>query len=137
MPSLAVSDVSTKPVPLLNKRICVLDDDFNHLELIRAFLSPTGVQLHTFANGPDALSFLKDNDVDLILSDVMMPGMDGWYFFGQVRSMPRTANTPVIFVTCLLHQTEEELFNDKGDNCITLSKPIRLNDLLKAIEEFI
>lgn len=99
-------------------------------------LKDSGALVKAFNSGQEALEFLRGNAVDIIISDVMMPEFDGWSFFSALRQLPGHVSTPVIFVTCLLEAPDEPLFNDAGDRCKVLSKPLRHTHLLNAIAEF-
>jgi len=79
-------------------RILVVDDEPNNLQLMMQILN---AQYHmAFApNGPKALEIVKTLKTDLILLDIMMPGMDGYEVCEKLRSDEKTGNIPVIFVT--------------------------------------
>jgi putative two-component system response regulator len=66
-------DIKMKDKPV----ILVVDDQFQNVELLEAHLMPQGYEIIKAANGQEALEKLSGNQIDLMLLDVMMPGMDG------------------------------------------------------------
>ena len=84
--------------------ILLVDDDANFLELLSRFLQQEGYLVHTAANGWEALLVLDEKRIDLILLDVMMPGMDGITFLKIAQSAQRTLSAAVIVVTALSSQ---------------------------------
>jgi two-component system response regulator CpxR len=77
-------------------QILVIDDDTRLCELIREFFTGSGYSIQTAFDGPSGLSRALDGDFDLILLDVMLPGMDG---FGVLTQLRRRLNVPVIMLT--------------------------------------
>ena len=84
--------------------ILLVDDDPNFTELLSRFLQEQGYTSYSAANGWEALLVLDDKRIDLILLDVMMPGMDGITFLKIAQSAQRTLNAAVIVVTALSSQ---------------------------------
>ncbi len=84
--------------------ILLVDDDPNFLELLSRFLQQEGYAVHTAANGWEALLVLDEKRIDLILLDVMMPGMDGITFLKIAQSAQRTLSAAVMVVTALSSQ---------------------------------
>lgn len=81
------------------KKILVVEDDENISELICFNLKKSGYASKAAFNAEDALSMLSRNDFDLILLDVMLPGMDGLDFCKLVRSKRQYAKIPIIMLT--------------------------------------
>jgi len=65
--------------------LLVVDDQPHNIELLEALLSPQGYEIVTAANGEEAIEKLSGDQIDLILLDVMMPGMDGFEVTRRVR----------------------------------------------------
>jgi len=80
-------------------RILVVDDHFANVKLLEARLGAEYFEVLTTLNGADALAFAQNGQCDLVISDVMMPGMDGYEVFAALQHNPQTAQIPVIFVT--------------------------------------
>lgn len=81
--------------------ILVVDDTPANLEVISEILSSANYGVAAAIDGNRALNRLKTYEPDLILLDIQMPGMDGFETCQQIKSDPRTANIPVIFITAL------------------------------------
>ena len=82
-------------------RVLIVDDEPLGQETLGALLSPLGYQLHFAGNGADALRLAMATPPDLILLDVMMPGMDGFEVCRRLRAHSALADVPVIMVTAL------------------------------------
>ena len=79
--------------------ILVVDDDTTNLRIASHILSAENMRVSCMKSGEDAIRFLQENRPDLILLDIHMPGMDGFETIAAVRSNPKTADIPVIFLT--------------------------------------
>ena len=82
-------------------RILIAEDDPDTLDLISRALGKHGYDLDLAVNGKEALQRAARQTPDLVVSDVMMPEMDGWTFVRCLRARQETAFTPVIFLTAL------------------------------------
>jgi DNA-binding response OmpR family regulator len=81
------------------KRILVVDDDENILNLEKTILEQKGFDVTTAAGGAEALRLLAESPVDLILLDVMMPEVDGFTVCRKIKEDSRLKDVPVIFLT--------------------------------------
>lgn len=81
--------------------ILVVDDEPQNRKLLEAMLQPEGYLTLSAANGADALARIAEHAPDLILLDIMMPGMDGYQVAKTLKADPATANIPIIMVTAL------------------------------------
>lgn len=86
--------------------VLLVDDRQENLLALDAALRPLGENLVSATSGKEALRQLLENDVAVILMDVKMPGMDGFETAKLIRERPRTALTPIIFITA--NQREDE-----------------------------
>ncbi len=85
----------------VQKRVWVVDDDETVLMLAEGVLAELGFQVETFNNPTDALKTIAQRLPDIIILDVMMPGMDGFEFCSRLRSHPASADVPVLMATSL------------------------------------
>lgn len=81
------------------KRILAVDDEEDILELLRYNLRRDGYQVECAATGEDALELATANSPDLILLDLMLPGLDGLSVCRALKANPRTASVPVVMLT--------------------------------------
>ncbi|MDO8688039.1 MAG: response regulator [Dehalococcoidales bacterium] len=83
------------------KRVLVVDDSRTQLELLKYLLESEGFDVTSFNNGPEALLALEKQVPDLIITDVIMPGMDGYELCRRIKSTPALSSVPVILLTAL------------------------------------
>ena len=120
------------------RRILVVDDDARNLKLLEAILATEGHSTLGAVNGEEALKLTSEMMPDLILLDVMMPGVDGYGILQILKSAPETMNIPVVMVTSLHDQESRVRALETGaDDFITkpFSKPelvARVRSLLKV-----
>jgi signal transduction histidine kinase len=113
--------------------IMVVEDDFALLEGIRELLELTNYQVVPASNGVEALELLNRYRPDLIVSDIMMPEMDGYEFHSKVRERVELLTIPFIFLTARGEKVDIRRGKSMGaDDYIT--KPFDDEDLLVAIE---
>lgn len=114
------------------RRLLVVDDEPNLLRAVAACLRSEGYDVTTARSGADALVSLAEVVPDLIISDIRMPGMDGFAMVSRIRSSPRTALVPIIFLTAKDQRADRiEGFRAGVDAYIT--KPFEPDELLAVI----
>jgi adenylate cyclase len=79
--------------------ILVVDDLPQNVRLLRAVLEPRGHEVTEAGSGPEGLERLAQGGIDLVLLDVLMPGMDGYEVCRRIRSDPATEFLPVVMIT--------------------------------------
>ena len=119
-------------------RILIVDDERHNRQLLEVMLEPEHFLLSTAASGEDALAMVAQQPPDLILLDVMMPGMDGYQVAATIKRDPATRNIPVIMVTALddrnarllgLSAGAEEFLSkpvDRAELCVRVRNLLRL-----------
>ena len=85
----------------MTARVLVVDDVQPNLKLLEARLSAEYFEVMTATNGPDAIAICEMGGCDLVLLDVMMPGMDGFEVCRRLRAASETAHLPIVLVTAL------------------------------------
>src|SRR3954466_3859743 len=113
--------------------LLVVDDDLISRKAIGATLSRAGHVVAFAGDGEEGLAAAKAKPPALIISDVIMPRMDGWQFVQALRSEPTTALLPVIFLT-VLHDEHHRLrgFGLGADDYI--AKPVNAQELCFRVE---
>ena len=110
-------------------RILVVDDDRPSLKMTAFLLKEEGYTVFTADNGRDALQMIDDKTPDLLILDVMMPGMDGWEVTRQLR---RSTNLPIIILSAK-GETSDRVFGlDLGADDY-LAKPFEPSELLARV----
>jgi propanediol utilization protein/CheY-like chemotaxis protein len=128
-PETPVPSEVSPPPPARRDTILIVDDSVANTEILLAALADT-YDVSVIQDGPTALAALATVDPDLILLDVMMPGMDGYEVCAQLQANPDTCDIPVIFLTAMAEDKDEE----KGLNLGAvdyITKPFKLA-LVKA-----
>ncbi|HET9530662.1 MAG TPA: response regulator transcription factor [Blastocatellia bacterium] len=116
----------------MHKRLLVVDDEPNLLRAVAACLRSEGYEVVTARSGKDALVSLAESIPDLIISDIRMPGMDGHALAHRIRSSPRTALIPIVFLTAKDQKSDRiEGFRTGADAYIT--KPFEPDELLAVL----
>lgn len=85
------------------KRLLVVDDEVRMLQLLKLYLEPHGFECITKTNGHDAINYLADHEVDLVLLDIMMPEINGWATAKLIRGF---SNVPIIMLTARDQSTD-------------------------------
>jgi DNA-binding response OmpR family regulator len=104
-------------------RVLIVDDEPYNRELLVAMLTPEGYVLPTAASGEEALAMVAREPPDLILLDIVMPGIDGYYVVAKIKGNPETKHIPVIMVTVLHDRASTMLALNAGAEDL-LTKPV-------------
>ncbi len=115
--------------------VMVVDDDRHLLTTVTDFLRFEGYEVITAANGKEALAALRKSRPDVILLDVMMPGMDGGDVAQAIRARPTLKNIPIIFTTAVVSKSEERSHDGEIGGESFLAKPFQLDELTMRIQE--
>ena len=112
-------------------QILVVDDDKNTRRLLRAVLEQNGYTVITAANGEDAMDQLAQHAVDLVVLDIMMPGMDGYTFTKEIRD--GRSELPILMISAKqLPEDRHQGFLVGTDDYMT--KPLDLEEMLLRIK---
>lgn len=107
----------------MTARVLVVDDILANVKLLEARLSAEYFEVLTAYSGREALDLLARERVDVVLLDVMMPGMDGFEVCRRIKAMPHLAHVPVIMVTALDQPSDKVQGLDAGADDF-LTKPV-------------
>ena len=114
-------------------KILIAEDDENSRQLLDTVLSSEGYEVISFENGLKAFSHLQTETVDLIVSDILMPEMDGYGLCRAVKQNQHLQNVPFIFYTATYTSQQDERFALSLGASKFLIKPMVMTDLLKVI----
>ncbi|MBQ6935921.1 MAG: response regulator transcription factor [Clostridia bacterium] len=81
---------------MATEKILIVDDDVNICELLRLYLEKEGYSTEVVNNGLDAVTVFSETNPDLVLLDIMLPGLDGWQICREIR---KNSQTPIIMLT--------------------------------------
>jgi len=115
------------------KKILVVDDEKDVLLMLEKRLTAEGYSVITTTKSTNAIALAKSQHPDIIILDIVMPGMDGGEVAAKLREHPLTRSIPVIFLTALLSKTEEYHENRMIGSNITFAKPFDTEELLARI----
>jgi PAS domain S-box-containing protein len=113
--------------------VLIVDDSAANREIARATLDHGGHRVLVATDGHQALALAMSSHPDLVLTDVLMPGMDGYQFVRELRSHPETAGIPVLFYTANYRADEAQPLATAFGVSRTLSKDARPEELLDAV----
>lgn len=117
---------------MANEKILVVDDEEHILELIKFNLESAGYQVVTAENGEDALRLCSEEKPDLVLLDIMLPGIDGLEVCRRLKSQKETMLIPIIMITAKGEEVDKIIGLELGaDDYIT--KPFSIKELLARI----
>ena len=114
------------------KRLLVVDDEPNLLRAVAACLKAEGYEVSTARSGHEALMQLANSVPDLIISDIRMPGMDGYKLARQLRGSPRTALVPIVFLTAK-DETADRIEGFRAGIDAYLTKPFEPEELIAVV----
>ncbi len=132
-----VTEFATENPEVQKKRILVVEDSITSRMLLKSILEGAGYKVSTAFDGLAGYSFLKSNEVDLVVTDVEMPRMTGFELCAKIKSDSSLKHLPVIIVTSLATEDDKERGIDSGANAYIVKGSFEQNNLLEAIERFV
>jgi PAS domain S-box-containing protein len=117
--------------------VLVVDDRATNRELARVLLTYGGHQVIEAHEGAEALSMAHAQHPDLILTDILMPGMDGYQLARELRAAPDTAATPIVFYTANYQESETRPFAEACGVARVLLKSTDPQVLIETVDELL
>ena len=117
-------------------KILVVDDDFRNTELLHAYLTSIGYEVVTASSGERALEIVAAQPPDLILLDVMMPGLNGLEVCARLKKREETRLIPIVMVTAL-RETEDKIKAIEVGADDFLSKPFNIYELAARVKSLL
>ena len=114
-------------------RVLVVDDDPDHCEVVSKLLQKSGYATVSASNGWEALIALDNGKYDLVLLDLMMPGMDGATFLNILRHDERRKNLPVLVVSALHPDQVDDAVKGQDYQDYFQKADFKLSDLVTAV----
>ena len=120
----------------MSARVLVVDDILPNVKLLEAKLSTEYYEVITATSGKEALEKVEFENPDIVLLDVMMPGMDGFEVCARIKAMPKKAHIPVVMITALTDPHEKVKGLEAGADDF-LSKPINDTALMARVRSLV
>lgn len=117
--------------------ILVVEDVPNILDLLEITLRFKGYKVMTARDGQEALARIAEQTPALIITDILMPKMDGYAFVHKLRTNPGTVNIPVVFLTATYVTPEDKTFGLSLGASRFIEKPIDTDDFLLTVAELL
>lgn len=118
------------------RKILVVDDEVGFAELMRDLLQDSGYEVQTAKNGVDGIAKLATFQPDAIISDILMPELDGFEMFKQIKSTPKTSNIPFLFISGFQDSQVLDKARKIGIFGI-LRKPIDIDQIERRLRELL
>jgi two-component system response regulator VicR len=125
------------PMAADSKRVVCIEDEPEMIDLVRLILGRKGFEVIGANGGIEGLEVVKAEKPDLVLLDLMMPDMDGWEVYQQLKADPALSEIPVVVVTAKAQSIDKVLglHIAKVDDYIT--KPFGPQELLESVEKIL
>jgi CheY-like chemotaxis protein len=117
------------------KRILVVDDQPQNTQLLKTYLERNDYEVKEQNDSRTALAAAEDFKPDLILLDVMMPGVDGGELAARFKASPRLKNIPIVFLTATVTKAEVNAGGGLIGGDRFLAKPLVLTDVLACLKQ--
>jgi phosphate regulon transcriptional regulator PhoB len=118
---------------LMNNKILIVDDEPDIVELVSYNLKKDGFRVTTASDGEEALKKIRKDKFDLVVLDLMLPGLQGVELCRIIRNDPKTANTPIIMLTAKGEEVDRVIGLESGaDDYMT--KPFGSRELIARIK---
>jgi len=122
---------------LRGKNVLVVDDDVRNIFALSSVLERHGMHVHTAGNGRDAVSKVDDMpELDLVLMDIMMPGMDGYDTMREIRALGDRRTLPIVALTAKAMKGDREKCLEAGASDY-LAKPVVTDQLLGVLRQWL
>lgn len=119
------------------KSVLIAEDSITSRILLRNILESAGYTVKTAVDGIDAITLLKTEDFDLVVSDVEMPRMNGFDLTRKIRDDKKLADTPVVLVTALESREDRERGIEVGANAYIVKSSFDQSNLLEVVRRLI
>lgn len=117
-----------------HRAVVYIEDDLEMIDLVTLILGRKGFQVKGAHGGRNGLDIVFQELPDLILLDLMMPGMDGWEVYQQIKASEKTRHIPVIVITAKAQDIDRVLGLHIAKVDDYICKPFRPQDLLESVE---
>lgn len=117
------------------KRVIYVEDEPEMIDLVRLILKRKGFEVIGANGGREGLAMIRQQLPDLVLLDLMMPDMDGWEVYQQMKSEVKTRNIPVIVITAKAQSIDKVLGLHIAKVDDYIAKPFSPSELVESVEK--
>ena len=117
------------------KKIVYVEDELEMIDLVKLILNRKGYEVIGAAGGREGLDIIRDVLPDLVLLDLMMPDIEGWEVYQQMRADDATKHIPVIIITAKAQNIDKVLGLHIAKVNDYISKPFSPQDLVTSVEK--
>jgi CheY-like chemotaxis protein len=121
----------------MDKKVLIIDDNKISREMLADTLRNAGIESATASSGNEALEILENGTYDLIMLDLILPGLDGFGLLTILKGNPKTARTPVIILSGRDSKQEKEEAKRLGAAHYMVKHLVHPADVLKTIKNFL
>jgi DNA-binding response OmpR family regulator len=114
-------------------KLLIIDDNPGITDMLELVLPPEGFDVTTVNNGPDGIQVMQQVTPDVVVLDLMMPGVDGWQVCKQIRTF---SQVPILILSAVVDSDEVARAMDEGANDY-LVKPARLEELVSHMNRLV
>ncbi|MCH7605112.1 response regulator [Patescibacteria group bacterium] len=118
-----------------NRKILIIEDDIFLAELLIGDLEQTGIDLDLVPDAEKAMEKIKENQPDLIILDIILPGMSGFEFLANIKANKKLSSIPIIILSNLGQKSEIEKGMKLGAQAFLVKANFELDELVQRIQE--
>jgi two-component system, chemotaxis family, sensor kinase CheA len=135
--AVRLPDTPMEPVAAPRKSVLVVEDSITARMLLKDLLEAAGYQVRTAVDGVDGLTQLRSGGIDIVVSDVDMPRMNGFDLTTEIRSDKRLADVPVVLLTTLASRADRERGMEVGANAYLVKSRFEQSNLLELLQRLV
>jgi OmpR family response regulator RpaB len=118
-----------------NKLVLIIDDEAHIRRVIELKFKNQGYRVRTATNGEEGLELIKAHEPDVVITDIMMPKLDGKTLCERVHELKKERPFLTIVMTCRISPSEQEWINQMEDT-VFVEKPFSLSTMLKCVDQY-
>ena len=118
-----------------NKSVLVIDDEAHIRRVIELKFKNQGYQVTTAKNGEEGLELIESKKPDVVITDIMMPKLDGKALCERVNELKKERPFLTIVMTCRISPTEQDWIDEMQDT-VFVEKPFSLSTILKCVDQY-
>jgi two-component system, OmpR family, response regulator VicR len=118
-------------------KVVYIEDEPEMFALVELILEDTNIEFISAVGGQEGLRIIREEHPDLILLDIMMPEVNGWDVYRNLKADPQLSNIPVIIITAKVKRIDQILAQEIVGVDAYITKPFSPSDLLQRVKELL